>query len=147
MKHIKYAIAVTALLAMVTGCGKKYPDYAQFMNDIVISQEVFLAGMESASSAGEVVRVVNEFGDRLMALDERGRQLRNKYPESAGWEAAPPDDLKDDWDRFHSRWAEFEDKWNAGMSGDKKFEKWLSDPQVKSAFRQLNTKMGSVNFL
>lgn len=147
MKYIKYTAAVIALLLMASGCGKKYPDYAQFMNDIILSQELFLEGIESASAPGDVVKVVNEFGDRLVALDERGKKLKEKYPESSGWDAAPPDDLRDDWEKFHSRWSEFEGKWNAGMSGDGKFQKWLHDPQVKAAFRDLNAKMERLSFL
>lgn len=147
MKHIKVTAAVTVLLLIVSGCGKKYPDYAQFMNDIIISQELFLEGMESASVPADVVKVVNEFGDRLIALDERGKKLREKYPESAEWESAPPEDLKDDWEKFHIRWAEFAEQWKAKMSGDKKLEKWLRDPQVKEAFRELDRKMESVGFL
>lgn len=147
MKHINGIAVVLTVAFLLCGCGKKYPDYEQFISDIIVSQDSFLEKMESASTPEEIVSAVNEFGERLTALDERGKKLREKYPESAGWESSPPEGLRDDWDRFHVKWSEFEEKWNLEMRGDKKYEKMLRDPEVKRAFRELGSRMDRVSFL
>jgi len=85
MKQIKSFAVIIFMILMASGCGKRYPDYSQFMNDVILAQENFLVHLDSASTAREMAAAVNEFSDRLTALNGVSRELREKYPESAQW--------------------------------------------------------------
>ncbi|HPS57398.1 MAG TPA: hypothetical protein PK514_04770 [Spirochaetota bacterium] len=147
MKYIKCVTAAVLLLLLVSGCSKTYPDYEQFISDIISAQEEFLSRIGSASSPEDIAETAEWFNTRLLELDKTGKLLKQKYPESAGWDSTPPDSLKDDWDRFHAKWSEFEERWNLEMSGDVGYEKMLHDPQVKAAFMKLARTMDTVSFL
>ncbi len=147
MKCIKPAAAAVAVLIAFCGCGKKYPDYSQYINDIILSQESFFEKLDASDSPEKIVKAVNEFGESLLSLEERGKKLREKYPESASWESLPPDDLKDEWERFQVKWSEFEEKMKLKKSGDAKYRNMLADPRVRDAFRELGSITDNLNFL
>lgn len=147
MKYIKYKAAAVLLLLIVSGCSKSYPDYEQFISDIINAQDEFLSRIGSASSPDDIADSADWFSARLVELDKTGKLLKQKYPESAGWDFTPPDTLKDDWERFHAKWSEFEERWNLEMSGDAGYQRMLHDPGVKAAFMKLARTMDSVSFL
>ncbi|HQO39842.1 MAG TPA: hypothetical protein PK986_05180 [Spirochaetota bacterium] len=147
MKYLKFAAAVFLLMLIAAGCSKKYPDYEQYINDIINAQDEFLSRIGSASSAEDIAASAEWFSVRLLELDKTGRSLKEKYPESAGWESAPPESLKDDWIRFHAKWSEFEERWNLEISGDHSYQRMLYDPEVREAFMKLARTMDSVSFL
>ena len=147
MKYIKYVSAALLLLLFAAGCGKTYPDYEQFLSDIINAQDEFLSRIGSASTPEDIAESAEWFSARLVELDKTGKLLKQKYPESAGWESAPPESLKDDWDRFQAKWSEFEERWNLEMSGDVNYQRMLHDPDVKAAFMKLARTMDAVSFL
>ena len=59
----------------------------------------------------------------------------------------PPQDLKDDWEKFHVKCSEFEEKWNMAMSGNEKYHRMQDDPLVREAFMRLGSVLDSLNFL
>lgn len=147
MKYIKFIAAAVLALSLFSGCSRNYPDYEQFISDIIYAQDEFLSRIGSASSPDEIAGAARWFSARLSELDSTGKMLKEKYPESAGWGSAPPESLKDDWERFHLKWSEFEERWNLEMAGDSSYENMLRDPRVKAAFMELARTMDSVNFL
>lgn len=147
MKYIKYMTAAALMLLVVSGCSKTYPDYEQLISDIINAQEEFLSRIGSASSPDDIADAADWFSARLLELDKTGRMLKQKYPESAGWENNPPENLKDDWDRFHAKWSVFEERWEVEMKGDAGYQRMLHDRKVRDAFMNLGRTIDSVSFL
>lgn len=147
MKYIKYMTASALILLCVSGCSKTYPDYEKFISDIIIAQDEFIASIGSASTPDEIADSAEKFSSRLLELDKTGRLLKQKYPESAGWDSTPPETLRDDWDRFHAKWSEFEDRWKLEMSGDAEYQRMLHDSRVRAAFMKLARTIDSVSLL
>jgi hypothetical protein len=147
MKYLKFASALFLMILIAAGCGNKYPDYEQYINDIINAQDEFLLRISSASGAKDVAASAEWFRGRLLELDATGRSLKEKYPESTGWESAPPESLKDAWNRFHVKWHEFEERWKFEISGSQSYRRMLYDPEVREAFMKLAQTIDSVNFL
>ncbi len=147
MKYLKYVSAALLLMFFAAGCSKTYPDYEKFLSDIVNAQDEFISRIGSASTPDDIADAAEKFSSRLLELDKTGRILKQKYPESAGWDSAPPETLKDDWDRFHAKWSEFEDRWKLEMTGDADYQRMLHDPRVRAAFMKLARTIDSVSLL
>lgn len=142
MKKTASIISI-ALLAFLISCGGsgKYSDIKSFINDVIKTQESFLASVEKAGSADDIVNAVNTFGDSIIKLGEQSMELKKKYPESENWDKEPPAELKAEFDRLNAQTEKFEKVFIA-----ENIRKFMMDPKVQMAFMDMGKKMEKAKF-
>ncbi len=141
MKKFVSLLGIAALTFIISCGGGKYSDIKGFINDVIKTQEEFLASVEKAGNADDIVSAVTVFGDRIIKLGEQSLELKKKYPDSDKWDKEPPAELKAEFDRLNAQTDKFE---KVFMNDN--IKKYLMDPKVQKAFMDMGKKMESAKF-
>lgn len=141
ISRIQVLILAALMTAAVSCGGGKYKDIKGFINEVVAAQDEFLSKIESSVNAGDAVSAVQIFGDRLVKLSEKSKEIKKKYPEIDQWAENPPADLKEDLAKLDNTGNRFEQ-----VFFKENVKRIIKDKQVQTAFVELNKKMESVKF-
>jgi len=120
---------------------KKYSDIREFINEVVATQEEFLALLEKSTKADDAVTAVDVFGNKLVKLSEKSLLIKKSYPDIDKWVENPPAELKEDLEKLENTGNKFEQ-----VFLKENVKNIVKDKKVQAAFIELNKKMESVKF-
>jgi len=138
MKRIA-AVFTAVLIASLVACGGsggKYGDVKDFINTIVDAQDAYISSVEKAKSPDDVVKAIDSFGTSIIAIAEKGEELRTKYPEMDKWDDNPPAELKSEYEKIEKSSERMEQ-----LVMNENVRKQMMDPKVMQAFMELGKKL------
>ncbi len=141
IREIQICILVILMTSAVSCGGEKYKDIKEFISEVVAAQDEFLSHIESSVQAEDAVSAVQIFGDRLVKLSEKSREIKKKYPDIDQWAESPPADLKEDLAKLDNTGSKFEQ-----VFFKENVKRLIKDKKVQTAFIELSRKMESVKF-
>jgi hypothetical protein len=127
-------ISVMALF-VITGCKmNKYADVKEIFNEMIKIQEVYIAALEKAKDAKEVVAAMDAFGDSMVKEMPKIKELDKKYPELKN-EKTPPKEIEAEYKKLQ----EVSEK--LGKVSTDVMMKNAKDPEVMKAAQRMGEKM------
>jgi len=142
MKKI-VTVFTAVLIASLVACGSggKYGDVKDFIKEMLATQDEYISSVEKAKSPDDIVKAIDKFGVRFIALADTSIELKKKYPDIDKWDNSPPAELK----------AEFEKVQMSSEKMEKVFmndnvRQHMMDPKVLQAFMDLGKKLEATKF-
>lgn len=133
MKRLMTVAVCVLALVLVTGCGGKYSDVEKINEEYVGIVEGYIADLDKADDADEVVKAMNSFTDDLEVLWPKMRELADKYPELENEEDLP-EELKESQDRAEEVGAKM-------ATSFMKIMKYMDNPDVMAAQERMGKVM------
>ncbi len=132
MKRI-YGILAIALLSVffVFGCGS---DGSSVLKKQIKASENYINGMSDAKSADDVVKVIDNFTEDMIALLPELQEFEKKYP---GYREGRVPELEEDVKAME----EVSQKMSGAMSN---MMKYMMDPKVQAAMTRMGEEMSKL---
>ena len=132
MKRI-YGILAIALLSVffVFGCGS---DSSSVLKKQIKASENYINGMSDAKSADDVVKVIDNFTEDMIALLPELQEFEKKYP---GYREGRVPELEEDVKAME----EVSQKMSGAMSN---MMKYMMDPKVQAAMTRMGEEMSKL---
>jgi hypothetical protein len=139
MRKLLTVFAFLGLLVYINSCGGGGDNPKAVMNDYFNVMDGFIAGMEKAETADDVVAAINKLSDGMKDLAPRMKALQENYPElkNMGNQGKLPEEFKE----FEEKIKEMGPKM---MGLTAKMMKFASDPKVMEAQKKMTEAMTSV---
>ncbi len=80
-------------------CTKKYSDINDALSELIKMQETYINAIESAKSAEDVAKAINDYADSFTTLRPKIESFEGKYPELKE-SKEPPEELKDSFQKL-----------------------------------------------
>ncbi len=134
-----FAVFPIVMVMFMTSCGSsggKYSDVKKFIDNMLSAQEEYIASVQKAGSADDVVKAVEVFGDRFQNIAKESIVLKEKYPDIAKWDKEPPAELKESFKKIEESNKKFQ-----SIFMNEKIRKFMMDKKVQMAFINLSKKL------
>jgi hypothetical protein len=126
-------LVLIGFIVVLVSCGSKYSDLVKVDTEYLNAMDEYVSGMGKASSAKEMVTVINRYADKMKKLAPRLKEIRNKYPELKSTETVP-EELKP----ILKKAEAMKEKMAASFMN---MMKYMQDADVQAAQQRLQTAM------
>ncbi len=142
MKKI-LAVFTAVLVASLVACGSggKYGDVKDFIKEMIAAQDSYISSVEKAKNPDDIVKAIENFGERFIALADTSVELKKKYPDIDKWDNNPPAELKADFEKVEKSSEKMEQ-----IFMNENVRKHMMDPKVLQAFMELGKKLEATKF-
>jgi hypothetical protein len=126
-------LVLIGFIVVLVGCGSKYNDLVKVDTEYLNAMDEYVTGMGKASSAKDMVKVIDRFADKMEKLAPRIKKTRSRYPELKNSETVP-EELK----HIVKKAEALKEKMEAGYMN---MMKYMMDPGVQEAQQRLQIAM------
>lgn len=131
----KLIVLTVVVLFAAVGCSKgKYSDFKAVMGDLIKSEETFIAAVEKAAVADDIVKAVNGLSDAMANLKPKLTELEKKYPELKDEKNTPAElkTVKDQFEAVNNKFAQSMQTIMTKFGADEKVQKAFQDMMAKA---------------
>ncbi|MCB2146210.1 MAG: hypothetical protein KQI81_07020 [Deltaproteobacteria bacterium] len=136
MKNRLWMVMVIIISAAIISCGGKYDKAESTLNDYADAMEDYVAQMDKADSADEVVSAMNRYTEKMQSLAPRLQEMNQNFPELASGKAFPKE-----LEKVSQRMADLSQNVQTTMM---KTVKYMMDPKVQQAMTSQAQAMAQV---
>jgi len=83
---------------MFVGCGRKTSELKDYINETIKIQEEYGASIEKAKNGKDIEDAIDKYGDSMVVLSKKAKELESKYPELKTQKEFP--ELKTEYDKL-----------------------------------------------
>jgi DNA polymerase II large subunit len=140
-KFLAVFTAVLVVSLVACGSGGKYGDVKDFIKEMIAAQDSYISSVEKAKSPDDIVKAIENFGERFIALADTSVELKKKYPDIDKWDNNPPAELKADFEKVEKSSEKMEK-----IFMNENVRQHMMDPKVLQAFMDLGKKLEATKF-
>ena len=128
MKQSLRLMIITILALLLFACGSKYDRVESTLSDYADAMEDYVARMEKAESADDVVNAMKGYTQKIKTLIPRLQEMHKQFPELASGKKFPGE-----LEKVSRRMKTMGDKVQAAMM---KTMQYMMDPKVQKAMTE-----------